>query len=491
VAKRLLLINPAHMVEGRVHRGPAQFPIPPLNLGYVAALTPPAWEVRIIDENLRIEDGMSWQPDLVGLTALTPNAPRAYELAQRYRAAGVRVVIGGVHASALPDEAARYVDSVVVGDAEGVWAGLLGDFESETLKPRYMGDFGTLEGLATPRRALYPGGYFTEIAITSKGCPGHCDFCAIWRFYGQRYRVRPVDEVVDELAALSPRRLIFLADDNLTQSPHRVIELCREMVARGVRRPLAIQGALSLADHDELLVWLKRAGCVYVFVGLESLNAAALTHIGKPNLLGADAEGYRQRLANLHRHGLGVYGSFIVGLDEDTPDAFAQLERFVLETQIDCALINILAPTPGTDLWERLATEGRLLYTSFPGDYAVYSQDTVCFRPARMTPRELQEGARRLIGRLNRAPVRLHRARQTWRHTHSPLATAIALEWNRRSAIAARRPPLRSVPDMEGYLDGRDSDTYERDSGSSDHVSCRAPRTSAAFAASGEHGAGD
>ena len=438
MAHRLLLINPAHILNGRVQHGPAQFPIPPLNLGYVAALTPPSWEVRIIDENLRLEDGLSWRPDLVGLTALTPNAPRAYALAQHYRAAGIPVVLGGIHASALPDEAARYVDTVVVGEAEGAWPQLLADFEAGRLQPRYEGGFGALEGLALPRRALYPRGYFTEVAITSKGCLGHCDFCAIWRFYEQRYRVRPVAEVVDEFAALPPRKLIFLADDNLTLRPERVIQICQEMAARGLRRRLAIQGAITLADHDELLTWLKRAGCVYVFVGLESLNGDALTQIGKPNLLGADGAGYRRRLANLHRHGLGIYGSFIVGLDHDTPDTFAQLERFVLETEIDCALINILAPTPGTPLWERLAAEGRLLLRDFPDDYAFCTQDRVYFQPAQLMPQQLQEGARHLILRLNRRGLLLRRAWRTWQHTHSPLATVIALEWNRRSRAAAR-----------------------------------------------------
>lgn len=439
MSHRLLLINPANMLNGQVQHGPAQFPIPPLNLGYVAALTPPSWEVRIIDENLRLEEGLSWKPDLVGLTALTPNVPRAYALAQQYRAAGVPVVLGGVHASALPEEAARYVDAVVVGEAEGAWARLLTDFEAGSLQARYDGGFGSLESLLLPRRSLYPGGYFTEVAITSKGCPGHCDFCSIWRFYNQRYRVRPVAEVVDELAQLPPRKLVFMADDNLTLQPGRIIEICKQMVERGVRRRLAIQGAITLADNDELLIWLKRAGCVYVFVGLESLNGEALTQIGKPNLLGANAEGYRRRLANLHRHRLGIYGSFIVGLDQDTPETFAQLERFILETEIDCALVNILAPLPGTVLWERLMAEGRLLLHDFPVDYAYCTQDRVYFRPAHMTSEQLQTGTQELISRLNRPGLLVRRAWRTWQHTHSVLATLIAFEWNRRSRVALRQ----------------------------------------------------
>lgn len=446
MTRRLLLINPAHLVDGRVHRGPAQFPIPPLNLGYVAALTPPVWEIRIIDENLRLENGLHWKPDVVALTALTPNAPRAYELALQYRAAGAAVVIGGMHASALPDEAAQFVDAVVVGEAEGVWGEVLADVEAGALQRRYDGGFDSLRDLLQPRRDLYPRGYFTEVALTSKGCSGHCDFCSIWRFYNRRYRVRPVDAVVEELATLSPRKLVFLADDNLTQVPQRVIELCRALVARGVRRPLAVQGGLILADNEELLAWLKRAGCVYVFVGLETLNADALAHVGKPNLLGSDSEGYRSRIAALHRHGLGIYGSFIVGLDDDTPEVFPQIEEFVLDAQLDCALVNVLSPTPGTTLWERFVAEGRLLYTDFPHDYIYYTQDNVCFQPAQMTPRQLQDGARELIVRLNSPGQLLRRARQTWQHTRNPVATAIALEWNRRSGVAARRAPLRDAP---------------------------------------------
>jgi radical SAM superfamily enzyme YgiQ (UPF0313 family) len=248
-----------------------------------------------------------------------------------------------------------------------------------------------------------------------------------------------VAEVVDELAQLPPRKLVFMADDNLTLQPGRIIEICKQMVERGVRRRLAIQGAITLADNDELLIWLKRAGCVYVFVGLESLNGEALTQIGKPNLLGFNAEGYRRRLENLHRHRLGIYGSFIVGLDQDTPETFARLERFILETEIDCALINILAPLPGTLLWERLMAEGRLLLHDFPADYAYCTQDRVYFQPAQMTPEQLQTGAQELISRLNRPGLLVRRAWRTWQHTRSALATLIAYEWNRRSRAALRQ----------------------------------------------------
>ena len=157
--RRLLLINPAHIVHGRRREGPAQFPIPPLNLAYVAALTPSHWDVRIVDENLAKEEvGYGWKPDLVGITTLTPTAPRAYALAKRFRKEGAHVVLGGVHVSALPVEGSRYADSVVVGEAEPVWKQLIADFEAGTPRRRYQGGLLPLDGLPIPRRDLLPRG---------------------------------------------------------------------------------------------------------------------------------------------------------------------------------------------------------------------------------------------------------------------------------------------------------------------------------------------
>jgi len=443
--RRLLLINPAHVLRGQQRGGPNQFPVPPINLGYVAAATPPGWSIRIIDENRRLEDGSDWEPDLVGVTALTPTAPRAFALATQYRDQGATVVLGGLHPSLLPEEAAPYADSVVVGDAEDVWPQLIADFEACQLKPRYRSEFLPLEGLPRPRRDLYPGGYFAETLITSKGCPNTCNFCSIWRFYGRRYRVRPIDEVVDELETLPPHRIIFFADDNLTIHRRRTVALCRRMVERGIRRRYLVQGTLGLADDAELLRWLKRSGCLFVFVGLESLTAKALADIGKPDLLRAGVSGYRERIDHIHDHGLAVFGSFIVGLDGDTPATFDQIRTFTLTTGIDCAIINILHPLPGTQVWDQMREQGRLLYTHFPDDYALYSQDNVCFRPSGMTPAELQEGTRWLIASLTRLPVALRRAVVTWRHTHDLLPTWVALGWNWRSYRALRAFPLQDV----------------------------------------------
>jgi radical SAM superfamily enzyme YgiQ (UPF0313 family) len=442
---RLLLINPAHLIAGRRHRGFAQFSVPSLSLGYVAALTPPTWTIRIIDESVRMEDGTDWNPDLVGISCLTQNAPRAYSLAADYRARGIPVILGGVHPSAVPEEAGQHADCVVVGEAESVWGKVLNDLERGDLSARYQGGFPSLEGLPIPRRDLYPPGYFVETLITSKGCPNACDFCSVWRFYGRRYRTRPIDEVVDELDSLPPGKIILIADDNLTIDHRRTIALCRRMVERGIRRRLAIQASLGVADNPELLLWLRRSGCLFVVMGLESLNTESLRRIGKPDLLRAGVRGYEERIARVHAHGMAVVGCFIVGLDEDTVATFERVRRFTLAAKIDCSLIQILHPMPGTLVWERMCRQGRLLYTDLPDDYALYNYDNVAFQPARMTAVQLQEGTRNLIASLSRLPVSLKRMLTTWRSTRNPLGALSAFVWNWRTLRALRTYPLKDV----------------------------------------------
>jgi radical SAM superfamily enzyme YgiQ (UPF0313 family) len=449
--RKLLLINPAHIVDGRPRPGPMQFPIPPVSLGYVAALTPPGWTVRIHDENLKSIDALSdWAPNLVGVTTLTPTAPRAYALADRYRARGATVVLGGMHATILPEEALAHADSVVIGEAEPVWSRLIADFEQGQLRPSYRGELADLDGLPLPRRDLLSRRYFVETLITSKGCTNACDFCAIWRVYGRRYRPRPVGAVAEEVARLPTSKFVFFADDNLALDRRRTAELCRLLVASKGRRRYAIQAGLGVADDPELLHWLKRSGCVFIFVGLESLNDAALIRIGKPDLVRTGRGGYRERIDRIHAHGIAVYGSFIVGLDGDTPVVFDQIREFVLSAGIDCALINILSPTPGTLLWDRLRSQGRLLYVNFPADYALYVQDNVCFRPEGMTPEALQEGTRQLLADLNRPAVAFRRAVATWRHTRNPLATLTALGWNWRTFRSLSGFPPRDVRELFG-----------------------------------------
>jgi radical SAM superfamily enzyme YgiQ (UPF0313 family) len=275
----------------------------------------------------------------------------------------------------------------------------------------------------------------------------------VWRFSGRRHRVRPVDHVVDELATLPPRKLVFFADDNLTLNRRHVLSLCRRMVERGIRRRYAIQATVGLGEDEELLTWLKRSGCSFIFVGIESLNDRPPAEVSKADLRRLGPEGCRRSIARIHAHGMAVFGSFILGLDGDRASA-QRIRPFTLRSELDCTLVNLLNPLPGTPLWERMARKGRLLYTDFPSDYAMYAQDNVCFRPIGMTTHELQETGRVVISSLTELPTALRRAVSTWRHTRDPFITLVAFSWNRRTARGLRTFPLRAV-------DGRPSAVVE------------------------------
>ena len=428
----LLLINPA-MGTGRAVRAPnagGMATMEPLALAYVAALTPPHWQVRLVDE---VREGLpaDFEPDLVALTALSITAPRAYAIAARYRARGVPVVLGGVHATLLPDEAARYVDVVFRGDAEGAWPQLIRDFEAGRLRPRYEGGAGELAGLPLPRRDLYRRRYFLKLISASRGCRYRCEFCSLWKQEGGRYRTRPHEEVWHELATTERRRLILFTDENIYTDRAWALTLFRGMAERDLRQPFAVQASLNIADDEEMLRALRDSGCVTVLIGFESLNEESLRGMRKGVNLRIGVAHYREKIERLHDWGLASSGTFIFGNDGDGPDIFARTVEFVLEAGMDVAHFGLLTPLPGTDLYDRLAREGRLLYTDFPADYLRYDLRTAVFRPLRMTPTQLEEGLQWATRALASWPVVLKRTWRTWRATRNPMMAAIALGWNR------------------------------------------------------------
>jgi radical SAM superfamily enzyme YgiQ (UPF0313 family) len=470
MAPTLLLINPA-MDAGNGAKVPAALPgdcsravgrggtrrgrrrpahaggaisMEPLALAYVAALTPPHWQVRIVDEvEEDLPDGL--KPDLVALTALTISVPRAYEIAQHYRQQGVPVVLGGVHATLVPDEAQRYVDVVYQGEAESSWPALIADFEAGKLKARYNGgaisgggedgsprarNVCRLENLPLPRRSAYGRSYLLQLVSASRGCVYRCEFCSLWKMEAGQYRARPPLDVVAELATTSRRPILF-TDENVFVDREWALALFREIARRGVRRSFAVQASLDVASDDEMLAALKESGCMTVLVGLESLNEESLRLMRKGVNLKIGVAGYADSIRRLHQRGLAVSGTFIFGYDGDGPDTFRRTVDFVLETGLDIAHFGLLTPIPGTDLYDRLAREDRLLYTDFPGDYSRYDLRTAVFRPARMTPEELEAGlawAARAVGSLG---VTVRRTWRTWRSTGSLLMAALALGWNR------------------------------------------------------------
>ena len=410
----------------------------PLGLAYVAAMTPPGWDIRLWDEV--VEPGPPGdEADLVGISTTMATAPRAYELAAGFRRRGVPVVLGGPHPTLLPEEAAAYADAVFRGEAEGTWPALIADFETGALQPRYEGGGPSLEHAVWPRRDLYRRRYNLTMVSASRGCRYRCEFCAIWKLDSGALRLRPVEQVWAELANCRPRGAgaTLFTDDNIAAERDWAIELFRGMAERGLRRRFAVQASLSIAEEPELLRWLSRAGCFAVMTGLESVSEESLRRMRKGVNLRVGVEGYRERIRQIHAHGMMVAGTFMFGNDGDGPDVFGQTVQFVLNAGVDLAHFGILIPNPGTDLYARLEGEGRLLYTTYPEDYRRHTLGQALFAPQQMSTGELEAGYRRAVHSISRWPVVVGRSWRTWRATGNAFAALVALAWT-RTGLRAR-----------------------------------------------------
>ena len=323
---RLYLINPSNplvsIVKVKESRWNRYRVWKPLSLMVLAGLTPPEWEITIVDENLGAPDYPAMpRPDLVGITAFTSQANRAYEVAAHFRRLGVPVVMGGIHATMCLDEALERVDSVVTGEAEGVWPQVLEDARHGRLKRRYDGGFAEIDSVPPARHDLLAAGYAFGAIQTTRGCPLNCSFCSVTAFNGAHYRQRPIPDVVREFQLIREKR-VLVVDDNLigTRPDHiaRAKDLFRAMAQANLRKEWIAQATINFADDEELLALAAKAGCRGVFIGFESPTPEGLLELGKKfNLLkGRD---FRASVRRIQRHNILVVGSFIIGLDVDKP----------------------------------------------------------------------------------------------------------------------------------------------------------------------------
>jgi radical SAM superfamily enzyme YgiQ (UPF0313 family) len=424
MSRKLLLVNPV----GRRAHGLASNPIslfPPLGLGIVAALTPGDWEIEIADENF--EPFEYREATLVGLTAFTSVATRAYEIAALYRERGVPTVLGGIHASMLPDEALQRVDTVVTGEAESVWPKLIADFEAGAMQRLYRGELGDLRRMPTPRRDLFHPRYRFGTVQTSRGCPMDCEFCSVSAFNGRHYRQRPVEEVLDELETI-PHKRLFIVDDNIvghgTRAVGRALALFKGIIARGIKKEWICQASLNFAENEEVLEYAAKAGCRVVFIGVEADSVNALAEINKRTNLRMGVDGYEEAFRRIRRHGIAVLGAFIYGMDSDTPDALRRRTQYILNSGVDIIQITYLTALPGTRLFDRLQKEGRLLYTNFPADWERYHMVEATHRPLSMEPQEILDVIREGNHLLYSRRALLRRFVKTWRATRN-LTTAL------------------------------------------------------------------
>jgi len=429
--KKLVLINPVNLDRsGFSSSHSSRFP--PLNLGVVAALTPPDWEVEVIDENF---DEFSFRDaDLVGITAFTSAANRAYEIAAVYREKNIPVVMGGIHASMCSEEASQFVDAVVVGEVESVWDEVIADALAGNLKPIYKGLWGGLEQLQKPRRDIYSDQYLFASVQTSRGCPMDCDFCSVSTFNGLRYRRRPPSEVLDELETI-PQKLIFFVDDNIIgygkRSRKSALELFKGMVDRGIDKHWFCQASINVADDEEILHWAAKSGCRMIFLGIEAEDADALSAVNKKlNIKRGGADAYEQIFERIHNAGIAVLGAFIFGMDQDTPEKLFKRAQYMLDSGVDVMQATALTPLPGTRLFAQLEEEGRLLYTNFPTDWDRYDLTEVVYKPSQMTAAEFSEIMRECLSKIYDRRALKEKARQTLKLTGRWDATEFAYQSN-------------------------------------------------------------
>ncbi len=377
---RLYLINPSNplvsIVNVRDSRWNRHRVWKPLSLMVLAGLTPPGWDITLVDENLDLPDYSAMpRPDLVGITAFTSQAPRAYEVAALFRRQRVPVVMGGIHATVCLEEAAELVDAVVTGEAEQVWAKVLEDTRQGCLQRRYDGGLADLNHLAPARQDLLPARYAFGAIQTTRGCPLNCNFCSVTTFNGAQYRQRPIPEVVREFQSI-PERRVLVVDDNLigTRPDHvaRAKALFQALAEAGLGKEWVAQATINFADDEELLALAAKAGCRGVFIGFESPTPEGLRECGKKINL-AKGRDFRTSVRRIQRHKIMVVGSFIIGLDVDEPGIGRQIAAVASQYGLDILNTLFLTPLPGTRLWDQMKSENRLALDVFPEDWRYYT----------------------------------------------------------------------------------------------------------------------
>jgi len=385
---RVLLIQPSRYRRGRLEKRRQRWLLG-MTLPYLAGLVPQDIEVELRDDLLE-EITFREKADLVALTCMSHQAPRAYEIAAGFRRRGIPVVMGGFHATLLPEECQEHVDALVLGEAETVWPQLLRDFQAGRMQRRYQAqELSPLVNLPVPRFDLLNLKRYKLLNIpsqTTRGCPYNCNFCEVTQVYGGRFRHRPVEEVIEEIKAI--RRLtgsdfIYFVDDNFVANRRHAMAIMERLI------PLKmIYGCLAtanVADDPEVMDLLARSGCLHVNIGMESISPESLRSINKKQNKIKD---YERQFRAFRDRGIGFSVNVMFGLDGDRADIFETTVDFLIRVKAPVAFMFILAPRPGTKIREELLAEGRI----FDHDWTRYGGFDVVYRPQHMTPEELEEG---------------------------------------------------------------------------------------------------
>jgi len=388
---RLTLVHPA------VGRRPGvdymrTWQMEPLPIAALAALTPKDVSIAFYDDRMEAID-FDRPTDLVAIPVETYTAKRAYQIASEFRRRRVPVVMGGFHATLMADEVKDYAETVVVGEAEELWPHVIEDARTGRLKPVYQSNSQPDLGQVRYDRSLFRGRRYLRLGLveTGRGCRFPCDFCAVQTFFQRTARHRPIDAIVSEIASLkNEKKLFFFVDDNFAADLSFARELAEALAPLCIR--WVTQMSINAAHDEAFLAALARAGCSGVLIGFESLDEGVLRAMKKR--FNTMRGGYTAALANLRRHGIRVYGTFVFGYDGERADAFDEAAEFAMDHRFYLAAFNHLTPFPGTPLFARLKREGRLLYERWWLDER-YGYNGIPFQPKTMAPDDIRQGCLR------------------------------------------------------------------------------------------------
>ncbi len=366
-----------------------------MSLPIIASLTPEDFNVRILCEEFE-EITFEEEADLVGISFMTHQAPRAYEISEKFRERGIKTILGGIHTSSLPEEALKYADSICIGEAEQIWIEILSDLRKNSLKKIYQADsYHNLKNLPFPRLDLLKRESIFIPIYSSRGCPFKCEFCSVSRFFGSRHRIRPIEEVMEEIRFRITERMeltgwsskspfiLFWIDDNICVNKEYSYSLFQELSKFTIK--WIAQTTLTMAEDVHLLKLIKKAGCFGLGIGIESLNQENL-NLAKKGFL--NVLNFSKSIKKIRDNGIQPLLYFIFGFENDDISVFENTLEFLAKNYFPMAIFNILTPLPGTEIFKRMEKENRIIEK----DWSKYTGEYVVFKPKLLSPEELQEG---------------------------------------------------------------------------------------------------
>jgi radical SAM superfamily enzyme YgiQ (UPF0313 family) len=450
VSRSILLVHPSGharstLQEERFVR------FQPLGLAYIAAATPDDWKVSLIDESIRDIDDFSGYA-IVGVSTNTRTALRAYQLAEKARKAGCYTVAGGIHVSMCREEALRYFDTVICGEGERLWREFLADFAAGDPKREYTSTgFEDMDAIPFPDRRIMGQSYTVASIQTSRGCPFNCSFCSVSAFNGKKYRCRRPEAVIEELGQI-PQRFLFFVDDNLIgcsrNSIDRAKRIFQGMIDRRMNKKFLAQVTINFGLDDELVTLAYKGGCRGVFIGIESVDAKVLKSMNKAINLKAGVDNYRDIFRAIQRRGIAVIATMTIANDDEPDDIFEKTAEFVETSGVDAIQLTISTPLPGTNLFEQLSNERRIVFNDFPADWVHYSLGSLVFIPKHKSALQVIDQWRKLIDTVYSTRRTMLRSCRTLVHTRNLVSTYLSYKLNKAyrksylSSLFYNSPPI-------------------------------------------------